>query len=91
MLKQVSRTGCSFATISDLSWAIPTNIFDDGCDHIVLQIELAGVDLIRGDGLVGVIKRRDQCDQQQELQQESKPAAARSGTGGGHCAVDICD
>lgn len=77
-------------SLAALRWALPANVIDDGCDHIVLDIELAGVDLILSDVLEGVIQRRNQCDEHQELQPESEPAAG-SGRNGGCCAVDVCD
>lgn len=89
MLKLVDGPGCSFA-LAALGWAFPADVVDDGRDDIVLDIELAGVDLIGGDVLEGEIQRHSQCDEHQKLQPESQPAPG-SGTGGRHCAANVCD
>lgn len=90
MHAEAGRRICSSLVVAALGWALPANVIDDGCDHIVLDIKLAGVDLIGGDVLEGVIQRSSQCDEHQELQPESEPAAG-FGRNGGSCATDVCD
>lgn len=90
MHAEVARRVCRSLAVVTFWLVFLVNVIDDGCDQIVLDIELEGVDLIGGDVLEGVVQRRSQCDEHQKLQPERDPAA-RSGRSGGSCTANVSD
>lgn len=59
---QVDKWESSFSITT-----IPPDVIDERRDHIVLDEDLTGVDLIGGDVLEGVVQRHSQCENQQNL------------------------